>query len=165
MKLLAAARGLLSARPLLSAAVAAAPPHGRTSAVTVRVSLAVPTSAPGARPARPPPPQRQTTGDARWLLLVADDQGRLQHVRRFSAAQLAQSGQLAFAMPMSAGHAFAHLLHPEHRATLITTNPNPSPSPSPSPSPHSHSHPHPSPQGVAQATFAPAALRAGEGYV
>ena len=103
MKLLAAARGLLSARPLLSAAVAAAPPHGRTSAVTVRVSLAVPTSAPGARPAQPPPPLRQTTGDARWLLLVADDQGRLQHVRRFAAAQLAQaqSGQRALTLPLT----------------------------------------------------------------
>ena len=218
MKLLAAARRLLSARPALSAEVAAAPPHGRcvrpraraaalraraatlggcwrlqpsgvlqaatlmcrTSVVTVRLSLAVPSSAPGrrsagARPAQPPPPLRQTTGDARWLLLVADEQGRLQHVRRFSAAQLAQaqsngqltltlpftltltpslslsltltlalalaltltltltlaparslaltlnqaqSGQLAFSMPMSAGRASAHLLHPEHRATL-----------------------------------------------
>ena len=37
MKLLAAARGLLSARPLLSAEVAAAPPHGRC-VVRVRVS-------------------------------------------------------------------------------------------------------------------------------
>ena len=92
----------------------------RPSAVTVRVSLAMPTSAPGAPPPQPPPPPRQPTGDARWLLLVADEQGRLQHVRRFSAAQFAQapSGQLAFSMPMSAGRASAHLLHPEHRALL-----------------------------------------------
>ena len=94
----------------------------RPSSVTVRVSLAVPSPAPGAQTPQPPPPPRQPTGDARWLLLVADEQGRLQHVRRFSAAQLAQapSGQLAFAMPMSAGRASAHLLHPEHRALLRT---------------------------------------------
>ena len=92
----------------------------RPSAVTVRVSLAVPSSAPGAPPPQPPPPSRKPTGDARWLLLVADEQGQLQHVRRFSAAQLAQAprGQLAFSMPMSAGRASAHLLHPEHHAVL-----------------------------------------------
>ena len=71
--------------------------------MTVRVSLAVPSSAPGAQQARPPPPLRQTTGDARWLLLVADDQGRLQHVRRFAAGQLAQaqSGQLALTLTLT----------------------------------------------------------------
>ena len=149
--------------------------------MTVRVSLPVPTSAPGAQQARPPPPLRQTTGDARWLLLVADDQGRLQHVRRFAAAQLAQSGQLAFAMPMSAGHASAHLLHPEHLGldgaigfTVSGGAPPPSTPPpaaappppavdnavEPSPSPYQRPPPTTSPAPAATSKFGVAAARA-----
>ena len=106
--LLGAARAMLAARLGLTCDVAsgAGPPFS----VAVRVSRDGSASATTSAAASA---ANAAANAAKWVLLVSDQDGKLQHLRRFAGSQVAAAPrqQLSFTLPLPAGSSTVHLLH------------------------------------------------------
>ena len=107
--MLGSARALLASRLALTCEVQ--PGKGPTFPVVVRV-----TRDGSASSAVPPPTFSAASAAAdaaRWVLLVSDQEGKLQHLRRFDGSQVtaAPRQQLCFTLPLPPGICTVHLVH------------------------------------------------------